>query len=53
MRKENWDWFNIQKEDTDGDIKLKSLVVHLGGTFFIGIICLIIFLILKLTCGGH
>lgn len=52
MRRENWDWFNFQKEDTDEDIKLKSLVVSLGVIFIIVIICLIILFILNLTCGG-
>ena len=51
MRK-NWDWFNFQAEDTDKDSKLKILVVHIGGTLFIFIMCLILFFIISLICGG-
>lgn len=45
MRRENWDWFSIQKEATEEDIYLKLFVVNIGGTFFICIFCLILLLV--------
>lgn len=52
MRKEKWDWFNFQLEDTEKETELKLLVVNVGWTLFICIFCLIILFILNLTCGG-
>jgi len=34
----NWSWWNIQKEDTDKDVGLKTLVVN-GGLTILVVLC--------------